>query len=163
MQLDPAQLLDSVSTSVSKVISEMQETCDTLKASVKELPFCDPQAQYLQSWIDCVGDPDLSEFPAELLENTLDYSDDSLRLLDLPAEYKPPQTKWSDLAPQQTPPSNFYPTRVEHLLTSSALEDIDQWVRRSMIDLASTLLYFLPAFSPYICMRARSIIERLTH
>jgi len=67
VQLDPARLLDSVSTSVSKVISEMQETCDTLKASLKDLPFCDPQTQYLQSWIDCVGDPDLSSFQLSCL------------------------------------------------------------------------------------------------
>ena len=141
VQLDPARLLDSVSSSVSAVISEMQETCGALKASLRELPFCDPQAQYLQSWIDCIGDPDLSEFPAELLENTLDYSDDSLRLLDLPAEYKPPRTQWSDLAPQQTAPSDFHPTKVEHLLIPSALEDIDQWVKRSMIDLARMQMY----------------------
>ena len=136
VQLDPAKLLNSVGGSAAAVISEMQQTFDDLKTDLQELPFCDPQAQYLQSWIDCIGAPDLTEFPAELLENTLDYSNDSLRFLDLPAEYKPPVTQWSDLAPQQTPPSDFYPSRVEHLLTPSALEEIEQWVRHSMIDLA---------------------------
>lgn len=141
VQLNPAQLLDSVSSSASAVFCEMQQTCKDLKEELKKLPFCDPQAQYLQSWIDCIGPPDLTEFPAELLENTLDYSNDSLRLLDLPPEYKPPITTWSELAPRQTPPADFYPTKIEHLLEPGAIEKIDQWVRRSMIDLARMQLY----------------------
>ena len=71
-----------------------------------------------------------------LLKNTLDYGSGSLWMLDLPAEYTPPVTKWSDLAPRQTPPTDFYPTKVEHLLTPRAVQEIDQWMRRSMIDLA---------------------------
>ena len=73
----------------------------------------------------------------ELLENTIDCGSDSLRMLDLPAEYKPLVTKWSDLAPMQTPPADFHPTKVEHLLTRVAVEEIDQWIRRSMIDLGA--------------------------
>ena len=74
VQLDPARLLNSVGGSAAAVISEMQQTCDDLKTELQELPFCDLQTQYLQSWIDCIGGPDLAELPAELLENTLDYS-----------------------------------------------------------------------------------------
>ena len=132
VQFDPARLLNSVGGSAAAVISEMQKTCDDLKTELQELPFCDPQVQYLQSWIDCIGPPDLTEFPAELLENTLDCSNESLRLLDLPTKYKPPLTpaninsQWSDLAPQQTPPSDFYPSRVEHLLAPSALQPMGE-------------------------------------
>ena len=141
VQLDPARLLESVSGSATAVINEMQQTCDDLKARLQELPFCDPQAQYLQSWIDCIGIPDSTEFPTELLEETLDYSNDSLRLLDLPAEYKPPVTRWSNLAPRQTPPPDFTPSKVEHLLTPGALEEINRWIRHSMIDLARMQMY----------------------
>ena len=94
--------------------------------------------------VDCIGAPDRTQCPAELLETTLDYSNDSLRLLDPPVEYKPPVTQWSDFAPLQTPPFDFYPIRIEHLLTpaAGAQEDINQWVRRSMIVLVHMQMYY---------------------
>ena len=107
-----------------------------MKSLLRGVPACDPQAEYLQSWYDCVSAPDLSEFPTELLENVLDYSIDSLRMLPLPAEYVPPNTKWSELASPQVPPIGFVPSKVEHMLTPEAMCSIEQWITRSMIDLA---------------------------
>ena len=136
VQLDPAKSLARISANTFSVLSEMQKGCTDLKASLREVPTCDPQAEYLKSWYDCVSAPDLSEFPAELLESTLDYSDDALRLLELPEEYVPPVTQWSELAPAQVPPLGFEPSTVEHLLTHEAICQINQWIQRSMIDLA---------------------------
>ena len=68
VQLDPAKSLERISTNTFSVLSEMQKGCTDLKASLREVPTCDPQAEYLKSWYDCVSAPDLSEFPAELLE-----------------------------------------------------------------------------------------------
>ena len=139
VQLDPAKRLERnqrISINTLSVLSEMQKGCTDLKSSLRDVPACDPQAEYLRSLYDCVSAPDLSEFPAELLESTLDYSDDSMRLLELPAEYVPPVTQWSGLASPQVPPLGFVPTKVEHLLTHEAICQIDQWIGRSMIDSA---------------------------
>jgi hypothetical protein len=57
-------------------------------------------------------------------------------MLKLPAEYVPPNTQWSEIAPPQVPPIGFVPSRVEHLLTPEAICSIEQWIARSMIDLA---------------------------
>ena len=116
----------------------MQKGCSNLESSLRDVPDCDPQAEYLKSRYDCVGAPDLSEFPAELLESTLDYSNDSLRLLELPADYISPVTQWNELALPQVPPAGFKPTKVEHLLTPEAICLNNQWpwIGRSMIDLA---------------------------
>ena len=111
VQLDPTKRLEKISTNTLWVLSEMQKGYGDLKSSLTGVPACDPQAEYLKSCYDYVSAPDLSEFPAELLESTLDYSNCSLRLLELQAEYVPPVTQWSELALPQVSPADFRPTK----------------------------------------------------
>ena len=133
VHLDPSRRLEEISNSTLSVLNEMRKGCSNLKSLLRNVLACDPQAEYLQSWYDCA---DLSKFPTELLENVLDYSNNSLRMLELPTEYVPPNTQWSEIAPPQVPPIGFVPSKVEHLLIPEAICSFGQWITRSMIDLA---------------------------